>query len=175
MCTLLKSKLTFSSSFFFFLFRALHLKRVFAQLIIFEIKYGFITGVGFLKPFHRGEPPTLFEKWSWIFNVHRMLLSYTRDRRLKVSSERLRLSSLLYSSPFYSKRVPMHAPVLSSTACSFHCTHGCSTVPNYKDMRQTMALSLRRYFYQCKYNSNLWQLSPLPKLYLHLWNIQRYL
>ena len=33
--------------------------------------------------------PTLCEKWSGFFDVHRVFLSYTRDRRLKVSSERL--------------------------------------------------------------------------------------
>ena len=33
--------------------------------------------------------PALCEKWSGFFYVHRVLLSYTRDRRLKVSSERL--------------------------------------------------------------------------------------
>ena len=33
--------------------------------------------------------PTLCENWSGIFYVHRVFLSYTRDRRLKVSSERL--------------------------------------------------------------------------------------
>ena len=33
--------------------------------------------------------PTLCEKWSGFFYVHRVFLSYTRDRRLKVSSERL--------------------------------------------------------------------------------------
>ena len=43
--------------------------------------YCLATSPGFL--------PTLCEKWSGVFNVHRVLLSYTRDRRLKVSSERL--------------------------------------------------------------------------------------
>ena len=33
--------------------------------------------------------PTLCEKWSGFFYVHRVFLSYTRDRQLKVSSERL--------------------------------------------------------------------------------------
>ena len=33
--------------------------------------------------------PTLCEKWSGFFYVHRVFLSYTRDWRLKVSSERL--------------------------------------------------------------------------------------
>ena len=33
--------------------------------------------------------PTLCEKWSGFFKVHRVFLSYTRDRRLKVSSETL--------------------------------------------------------------------------------------
>ena len=33
--------------------------------------------------------PALCEKWSGFFYVHRVWLSYTRDRRLKVSSERL--------------------------------------------------------------------------------------
>ena len=33
--------------------------------------------------------PTLCEKWSGFFYVHTVWLSYTRDRRLKVSSERL--------------------------------------------------------------------------------------
>ena len=33
--------------------------------------------------------PTLCEKWSGFFYVYRVFLSYTRDRRLKVSSERL--------------------------------------------------------------------------------------
>ena len=33
--------------------------------------------------------PTLCVKWSGFFYVHRVFLSYTRDRRLKVSSERL--------------------------------------------------------------------------------------
>ena len=33
--------------------------------------------------------PALFEKWSGFFYVHRVWISYTRDRRLKVSSERL--------------------------------------------------------------------------------------
>ena len=33
--------------------------------------------------------PTLCEKWSGFFYMHRVFLSYTRDRRLKVSSERL--------------------------------------------------------------------------------------
>ena len=33
--------------------------------------------------------PTLCEKWSGFFYVHRVFLSYTQDRRLKVSSERL--------------------------------------------------------------------------------------
>ena len=44
-----------------------------------------------IKTTSPGRTPTLFEKWSGIFYVHRMLLSYTRDRRvrLKVSSERL--------------------------------------------------------------------------------------
>ena len=32
--------------------------------------------------------PALCKKWSGFFCVHRVLLSYTRDRRLKVSSER---------------------------------------------------------------------------------------
>ena len=34
-----------------------------------------------------GGLPTLYEKGSGIFYVHRILLYYTRDRRLKVSSE----------------------------------------------------------------------------------------
>ena len=33
--------------------------------------------------------PTLREKWSGFFNVHRVFLSYTQDRRLKFSFERL--------------------------------------------------------------------------------------
>ena len=33
--------------------------------------------------------PTLCEKWSGFFYVHRVFPSYTRDRRLRVSSERL--------------------------------------------------------------------------------------
>ena len=33
--------------------------------------------------------PTLCEKWSGFFYVHRVFLSYTRDRRLKVSDERI--------------------------------------------------------------------------------------
>ena len=33
--------------------------------------------------------PTLCEKWSGFFYVHRVFVSYTRDRWLKVSSERL--------------------------------------------------------------------------------------
>ena len=33
--------------------------------------------------------PTLCEKWSGFFYMHRVFLSYTRDRRFKVSSERL--------------------------------------------------------------------------------------
>ena len=33
--------------------------------------------------------PTLCEKWSGFFYVHRVFLSYTRDRRFKDSSERL--------------------------------------------------------------------------------------
>ena len=32
--------------------------------------------------------PTLCEKWSGFFYMHRVFFSYTRDRRLKVSSER---------------------------------------------------------------------------------------
>ena len=44
-------------------------------------RYCLATSPGFL--------PTLCEKWSGFFYVHRVLLSYTRDRRLKVSSERL--------------------------------------------------------------------------------------
>ena len=43
--------------------------------------YCLATSPGFL--------PTLCEKWSGFFYVHRVYLSYTRDRRLKVSSERL--------------------------------------------------------------------------------------
>ena len=43
--------------------------------------YCLTTSPGFL--------PTLCEKWSGFFYVHRVWLSYTRDRRLKVSSERL--------------------------------------------------------------------------------------
>ena len=43
--------------------------------------YCLTTSPGFL--------PALCEKWSGFFDVHRVLLSYTRDRRLKVSSERL--------------------------------------------------------------------------------------
>ena len=43
--------------------------------------YCLATSPGFL--------PTLCEKWSGFFYVHRVFLSYTRDRRLKVSSERL--------------------------------------------------------------------------------------
>ena len=43
--------------------------------------YCLATSPGFL--------PTLCEKWSGVFYVHRVFLSYTRDRRLKVSSERL--------------------------------------------------------------------------------------
>ena len=39
------------------------------------------TSLGFL--------PALCEKWSGFFYVHRVWLSYTRDWRLKVSSERL--------------------------------------------------------------------------------------
>ena len=42
--------------------------------------YCLATSPGFL--------PTLCEKWSGFFYVHRVFLSYTRDRRLKVSSER---------------------------------------------------------------------------------------
>ena len=45
--------------------------------------------VYFHEPLPRGEPPTLYEKGSGFFNVHGVLLSHTRDRRLKVSSERL--------------------------------------------------------------------------------------
>ena len=44
-------------------------------------RYGLATSPGFL--------PTLCEKRSGFFYVHRVFLSYTRDRRLKVSSERL--------------------------------------------------------------------------------------
>ena len=40
------------------------------------------TSPGFL-------PALLCEKWSGFFYVHRVWLSYTQDRRLKVSSERL--------------------------------------------------------------------------------------
>ena len=43
--------------------------------------YCLATSPGFL--------PTLCEEWSGFFYVHRVFLSYTRDRRLKVSSERL--------------------------------------------------------------------------------------
>ena len=43
--------------------------------------YCLTTSPGFL--------PALCEKWSGFFFVHRVWLSYTRDRRLKVSSERL--------------------------------------------------------------------------------------
>ena len=43
--------------------------------------YCLTTSPGFL--------PALCEKWSGFFYVHRVWLSYTRDRRLKVSSERL--------------------------------------------------------------------------------------
>ena len=43
--------------------------------------YCLATSPGFL--------PALCEKWSGFFYVHRVLLSYTRDRQLKVSSERL--------------------------------------------------------------------------------------
>ena len=43
--------------------------------------YCLATSPGFL--------PTLCEKWSGFFYVHRVFLSYTRDRQLKVSSERL--------------------------------------------------------------------------------------
>ena len=42
-----------------------------------------------IKPLPRDNFPTLYEKGSGFFYVHRVLLSYTRDRRLKVSSERL--------------------------------------------------------------------------------------
>ena len=63
-------------------------------------KINFITVT--LRPHHRniaaglyclatspGFLPTLCEKWSGFFYVHMVFLSYTRDRRLKVSSERL--------------------------------------------------------------------------------------
>ena len=43
--------------------------------------YCLTTSPGFLT--------ALCEKWSGFFYVHRVWLSYTRDRRLKVSSERL--------------------------------------------------------------------------------------
>ena len=43
--------------------------------------YCLTTSPGFL--------PALCEKWSGFFYVHRVWLSYTQDRRLKVSSERL--------------------------------------------------------------------------------------
>ena len=43
--------------------------------------YCLTTSPGFL--------PALCEKWSGLFYVHRVWLSYTRDRRLKISSERL--------------------------------------------------------------------------------------
>ena len=43
--------------------------------------YCLATSPGFL--------PTLCKKWNGFFYVHRVFLSYTRDRRLKVSSERL--------------------------------------------------------------------------------------
>ena len=43
--------------------------------------YCLTTSPGFL--------PALCEKWSGFFYVHRVWLSYTRDRRLKVSSESL--------------------------------------------------------------------------------------
>ena len=43
--------------------------------------YCLATSPGFL--------PTLCEKWSGFFYVHRVFLYYTRDRRLRVSSERL--------------------------------------------------------------------------------------
>ena len=40
-------------------------------------------------PLHRDFSLLFCEKWSGFFYVHRVWLSYTRDRRLKVSSERL--------------------------------------------------------------------------------------
>ena len=43
--------------------------------------YCLTTSPGFL--------PALYEKWSWFFYMNGVLLSYTRDWRLKVSSERL--------------------------------------------------------------------------------------
>ena len=43
--------------------------------------YCLTTSPGFL--------PALCEKWSGFFYVHMVWLSYTRDRRLKVSSERI--------------------------------------------------------------------------------------
>ena len=43
--------------------------------------YSLTTSPGFF--------PALCEKWSGFLYVHRVWLSYTRDRRLKVSSERL--------------------------------------------------------------------------------------
>ena len=43
--------------------------------------YCLATSPGFL--------PTLCEKWSGFFYMHRVFLSYTRDQRLKVSSKRL--------------------------------------------------------------------------------------
>ena len=40
-------------------------------------------------PLHHDFSLLFCEKWSWFFYVHRVWLSYTRDRQLKVSSERL--------------------------------------------------------------------------------------
>ena len=40
-------------------------------------------------PLHRDFSLLFYEKWSGFFYVHRVWLSYTRDRWLKVSSERL--------------------------------------------------------------------------------------
>ena len=40
-------------------------------------------------PLHRDFSLLVCEKWSELFYVHRVWLSYTRDRRLKVHSERL--------------------------------------------------------------------------------------
>ena len=40
-------------------------------------------------PLHRDFSLLFCEKWSGFFYVHRVRLSYTQDRRLKVSSERL--------------------------------------------------------------------------------------
>ena len=93
--------------------------------------YCLATSPGFL--------PTLCEKWSGFFYVHRVFLSYTRDRRLKVSSERLgnedkapcprallpgrgsnRGLPVATTAPFWSKNKPVSRSLILQIKFLFH-------------------------------------------------------